>query len=202
MSLNLPKSTEINRFVAKTNFYKQTGITPKLRDLIEQQIDRITWVHKVAPKTINISSKDISEFQSFEIRLKVPELDDAILIFIQKSVLYPIIFTIRGGRGARIAAVIKGSKSPVVISTEWQSKISFEVRGTSTDALYKNYLLQISPSFAVTNGDIEKYIVAARIQRNIDALSAKSRKETQINKRQAIARERHGLELELKELLA
>lgn len=202
MSLNLPQSTEINRFVAKTNFYKQAGITPKLHDLIERQIDRITWVNKVAPTTINISSKEISEFQSFEILMKTPEIDDAILTFIQKSVPYPIIFVIQGGMGIRVAAVMKGAKSPVVISTEWQPKVSFEVKGTSTDALYKNYLLQISPSFAAAKGDIEKYILMVRIKRNIDALSAKSKKETQINKRQAIARERYELELKLKKLLA
>lgn len=202
MSLNLPKSTEINRFVAKTNFYKQTSVTPRLRDLIEQQIDRITWVNKVSPTTLNISSKEIDEFQSFEIRLKSHELDDAILIFIQKSVPYPIIFMIRGGKGSRAAAVLRGAKHPIVISTEWQSGISFELRGNSTDTLYINYLLQLSPDFAEAKGDIDKYIETTRIKRNIDALSAKSKKETQINKRQEIARERHELELKLKELLS
>jgi hypothetical protein len=202
VSLNLPKSSEINRFVAKTNFYKQAGITPKLRELIEQQIDRITWANKVAPTTLNISSGEITEFQSFEIRLKSQELDDSILVFIQKSVAYPIIFTIRGGRGSRAAAVLKSTKRTIVVSTEWQAEISFELRGNSTDALYKNYLLQLSPSFAAADGDIDKYVEITRIRRNIDALSAKARKEMQINKRQEIARERHELELELKELLA
>ena len=201
MSLSLPKSTELNRFVAKTNFYKQPGITPKLRDLIEQQVDRITWVNKVAPTTLNISTKEIAEFQSFEIRLKSHEVDDAVLIFIQKSVPYPIIFLLRGGRGSRAAAVMRGEKYPIVITTKWQSGLSLELKGNTTDAIYNNYLLQLSSDFAAVNGDVEKYIEMARIKRNIDALSAKSRNETQINKRQEIARERHELELKLKELL-
>lgn len=202
MSLNLPKSTEINRFVAKTNFYKQAGITTKLRDLIEQQVDRITWSNKVTPTTMNISSGEIAEFQSFEIQLKAHELDDTVLMFVQKSVPYPIIFTIRGGRGSRAAAVTYGVKRPVVLSTEWQPKVSLALKGNSTDGLYKNYLLQLSSSFAAVSGDPEKYIEAARLKRSIDALSAKSRKETQINKRQSLARERHELELQLKDLLA
>lgn len=202
MSLSLPKSTELNRFVAKTNFYKQPGITPKLRDLIEQQVDRITWVNKVAPTTLNISTKDIAEFQSFEIRLKSYELDDSVLVFIQKSVPYPIIFLLRSGRGSRAAAVIQNQKYPIVISTKWQSGVSLELKGNTTDAIYNNYLLQLSSDFAAVNGDVEKYIEVARIKRNIDALSTKSRNETQINKRQEIARERYELELKLEELLA
>lgn len=202
MSLNLPKSTEINRFVAKTNFYKQAGITPKLHDLIERQIDRITWTNKVAPTTMNISSGEIAEFQSFDIQLKSLNFDNAVLVFIQKSVPYPIIFAIRGSRGSQMAAVTTSVKRPVVLTTEWKPEISLEVKGSSTDAIYKNYLLQLSPSFAAVNGDAEKHTEAVKLKRNIDALSAKLKNETQINKRQELARERHKLELELKELLA
>jgi hypothetical protein len=201
VSLNLPNSTEIHRFIAKTNFYKQAGITPKLRDLIEQQIDRITWTHKVAPATMNISSREIAEFQSFDILLKAHELDDAVLIFMQKSVPYPIIFTIRGARGSQVAAIATSDKRPVVLSTEWQPRVSLELKGNSTDALYKHYLLQLSSRFAAVSGDTEKYIEVARLERGIGALSAKLKKETQINKRQELARERHELELELKDLL-
>ncbi|OYW86167.1 hypothetical protein B7Z17_00980 [Candidatus Saccharibacteria bacterium 32-49-10] len=201
MSLNLPKSTEINRFVAKTNFYKQAKITPKLHDLIEQQIDRITWVNKVAPTTMNISSGAIDEFQSFDIQLKVPDLDNAVLVFIQKSVSYPIIFIVRSGRGSRVVAVATGAKHPVVLSTEWRSSASLELKGNSTDTIYKNYLLQLSPTLAAVNGDTEKHVEAIKLNRSIDALSAKIKKETQINRRQELARKRHGLELELKELI-
>ena len=201
MSLNLPKSTDINRFVAKANFYKQAGITPKLHDLIEQQIGRITWTNKVAPTTMNISSEEIAEFQSFDIQLKAHELNKAILPFIQKSVPYPIIFTIRGGRGSQVAAVTTGFKQPVVLSTEWQSDISLQLKGNSTDVIYKNYLLQLSSGFAAVNGDAEKHIEAIRLKRNIDAFSARIKNEAQINKRQDLARERHKLETELEELL-
>jgi hypothetical protein len=201
MSLNLPKSTEINRFVAKANFYKQTGITPKLHDLIERQIDRIAWTAKVAPTTMNISSGKITEFQSFTLQLKSHELDNSVLVFIQKSVPYPIIFIIKGGRGCRAVAVMSGVACPVVMSTEWRSEISLEPKGNSTDTIYRNYLFQISSNLARVKGDIEKYSELTRLERAINALKIKSKNEAQINRRQSIARERHELELELMELL-
>ena len=200
--LHLPKSTEINKFVAKTNFYKRANITPKIHDFIEQQLDRITWVNKVAPTTMNISSGDVVEFQVFHIQLKTPDLDNVVPIFIQKSVPYPILFVISGARGVRVIAVTKNADSkPVIIATDWQPSLSLELKGNSTDSLYKNYLLQLSPSFAAVGGDTEKHSEATRVKRGIDALSSKIKRETQINKRQELARERHELEVKLKELL-
>ncbi len=200
--LHLPKSTEINKFVAKTNFYKRANITPKIHDFIERQVDRITWSNKVAPTTMNISSGDVVEFQVFHIQLKTPDLDNVVPIFIQKSVPYPILFVISGARGVRVIAVTKNADSkPVIIATDWKPSLSLELKGNSTDTIYKNYLLQLSPSFAAVGGDIAKHSEVAKLQRAIDTLSTKIKRETQINKRQALARERHELELRLKELI-
>ena len=200
--LHLPKSTEFNGFVAKTNFYRRANITPKIHNFIEQQVDRITWSNKVAPTTMNISSGDVVEFQVFHIQLKTPDLDNVVPIFIQKSVPHPILFVISGARGVRAVAVTKNADSkPVIIATDWKPSLSLELKGNSTDTIYKNYLLQLSPSFAAVDGDTDKHSEATRIKRGIDALSAKIKRETQINKRQELARERHELEVKLKELL-
>ncbi len=202
MNLNLPKSTEINKFVAKTNFYKRASITPKTHNFIEQQIDRITWTNKIAPTTMNISSSEVLEFQVFHIQLKTPDLDNAVLIFMQKSVSYPILFVIQGARGIRAVAITKNADSkPVTLATDWKPDLSLELKGSSTDNIYKNYLLQLSSSFAAVGGDAEKHSEATKLKRGIDALSTKIKRETQINKRQELARERHELEIKLKELV-
>ena len=202
MNLNLPKSTEINKFVAKTNFYKRANITPKIHNFIEQQIDRITWTNKIAPTTMNISSGDVLEFQVFHIQLKTPDLDNAVLVFIQKSVPYPILFVVSGPRGIRAVAITKNADSkPVTLATDWQPDLSLELKGSSTDNIYKNYLLQLSPSFAAVGGDIAMHSEVAKLQRAIDALSAKIKRETQINKRQELARERYELETKLKGII-
>src|SRR5690606_39424478 len=64
----------------------------------------------------------------------------------------------------------------------------FHVTGVQTCAL--------PISFAAVAGDTEKHIEAKRIERTIDALTVKIRQETQINKRQSLARERHELRSE------
>lgn len=202
MNLNLPKSTEISKFVAKTNFYKRASITPKIHDFIERQIDRITWTNKVAPTTMNISSGEVPEFQVFHIQLKTSDLDNAVPVFIQKSVPYPILFIISGARGVRAVAVTKNADSkPLTLTSDWRPELSLELKGSSTDSIYKNYLFQLSSSFAAVGGDTEKHSEVTKLKRNIDALSAKIKRETQINKRQELARERYELEMRLKGLV-
>lgn len=202
VNLNLPSTTEINRFVAKTNFYKQVNITPKIHDLIEQQIDRITWTNKVAPTTMNIAADDTVEFQIFHVSLKTPDLDNAVLVFMQKTVSYPILFVVTGARGERAAAVTKNAASkPVVLATDWSSSISLSLKGTTTGAVYQNYLMQLSESFAAVGGDTERHSEATKLKRSIDALSTKIKREAQINKRQDLARERHELEIQLKDII-
>jgi hypothetical protein len=101
-----------------------------------------------------------------------------------------------------VIAVTKNADSkPVIIATDWKPSLSLELKGNSTDTIYKNYLLQLSPSFAAVGGDADKHSEATRIKRGIDALSAKIKRETQINKRQELARERHELEMKLRQLL-
>ena len=201
VDFHLPSSTNVDRFIAKTNLYKQSIITPKIHNLIEQQIERITWANKVAPTTLNITANEASEFQVFNIQLKNTDLDDSVLVFIQKSVPYPLLFALHGARGVRAAAVTKNADSkPVILATDWQTSLTLEFKGTTTDTLYKNYLLQLSQSFAEAGGDAHKHSEIVRLKRTIEALNNKIRKESQINKKQELARQRYELEKELEEL--
>ncbi len=151
---------------------------------------------------MNISSGDVLEFQVFHIQLKTPDLDNAVLVFIQKSVPYPILFVVSGPRGIRAVAITKNADSkPVTLATDWKPDLSLELKGSSTDNIYKNYLLQLSSSFAAVGGDIAKHSEVAKLQRAIYALSAKIKRETQVNKRQELARERYELETKLKETI-
>ena len=202
VDLQLPASTRFDKFVAKTNLYKQAAITPKIHDLIEKQIERMTWVNKIAPTTMNITSGDVLEFQVFDIQLKNTDLDNTVLIFIQKSVPYPLLFALHGARGVRVVAVIKGADSkPIILATEWRTSLTLTLSGITTDAIYKNYLQQLSDIFDGAGGDAKKYSEIVRLKRAIEALNNKIRKETQINKRQELARQRYELELQLKELV-
>jgi hypothetical protein len=89
----LPRSTEVNRRVAKEKLYANATLTPQSRDMIKYQIESIVWRNKLADSTIGISEgEDIKEIQVFEIQLRQRELDKRVLPAIAKAIPYKILF--------------------------------------------------------------------------------------------------------------
>lgn len=87
---NLPISTIVNRFIPKSSFdsFANTKQKKKFTDLV----DKITWFNKLSKETINLSGKEISELQIFELKLKEQVYPKDLLDIIDKSIPYPIIF--------------------------------------------------------------------------------------------------------------
>ena len=74
--LGLPRSTEVNRRVAKEKLYANATLTTQLRDMIKDQIESVVWRNKLADSTMAISAGEtIAEIQIFEIQLRQKELD-------------------------------------------------------------------------------------------------------------------------------
>ena len=69
---DLPSSTVVDRFLAKDKFYKKTTVAGKLKQQFTDEIEKITWTHKISPDTLNVSeilsfgTSIISESSSFE----------------------------------------------------------------------------------------------------------------------------------------
>ena len=89
---NLPISTNVNRFIPKNAFDAFTNAKQKKKFI--EVIDKITWLNKLSKETINLSGKETSELQIFEIRLKEKCYPKALLDIIDKSIPYQIIFVL------------------------------------------------------------------------------------------------------------
>ncbi|TXL02213.1 hypothetical protein BMR09_17370, partial [Methylococcaceae bacterium CS3] len=71
MSLHLPDSALVNRFIAKTKFYEKAAISPQLKDDFVNKIQKITWKYKLSENTLGINkTASVTEIQVFEIELK------------------------------------------------------------------------------------------------------------------------------------
>jgi hypothetical protein len=101
-----PPKAAVNRPVAKAKIYAHTKPTAALRDLFVAQVESITWAYKLAPETINLPAKpDVPEIEVFEIALKLPDVNHAVLRCIDKAIPFPILFVLRfDGRSQPIAA--------------------------------------------------------------------------------------------------
>lgn len=93
LSEQLPVKTVVNRVVPKNAFdsYTNTKQKKQMVDLIE----RIRWTNKLSLETINLSGKEITEIQLFEIELRKKENVSDLLQVIDKAIPYHVIFQLR-----------------------------------------------------------------------------------------------------------
>ena len=183
--LGLPRSTEVNRRVAKEKLYANATLSPQSRDMIKDQIESVVWRNKLADSTVGISAgEDIKEIQVFEIQLRRKELDKRVLPAIAKAIPYKILFVLVFG--SEVQAWIEASGT--FYNTEWQPLDGFTLKfeGLNLDAVYENLARQIAEGRLGKSGDIseavESDIRRQKLEREIAVIEKKLLREKQFNK--------------------
>ena len=201
--LGLPRSTEVNRRVAKEKLYQNAALVPRTREMIKDQIDSVFWRNKLADSTMAISAGEtVAEIQIFEIQLRQRELDKRVLPAIAKAIPYKILFILVFGDEAQVWIEASGT----FYNTDWQPLGGFMLRfdGLNLDAVYENLARQISGGRLGTDGDIEEAVdrdkKRQKLERDIAALEKKLLREKQFNKQVELNGELKRLKKELEEL--
>jgi hypothetical protein len=201
--LGLPRSTEVNRRVAKEKLYQNAALVPRTREMIKDQIDSVFWRNKLADSTMAISAGEtVAEIQIFEIQLRQRELDKRVLPAIAKAIPYKILFILVFGDEAQVWIEVSGT----FYNTDWQPLGGFALKfeGLNLDAVYENLVRQISGGRLGTEGDIEEAVdrdkQRQRLEHDIAALEKKLLREKQFNKQVELNGELKRLKKELEEL--
>ena len=183
--LGLPRSTEVNRRVAKEKLYQNAALTPPTREMIKDQIESVLWRNKLADSTMAISAGEtVREIQIFEIQLRQKELDKRVLPAIAKAIPYKILFILVFGN--KVQAWIEAAGT--FYNTDWQPPDGFALKfeGLNLDAVYENLARQISGGRLGTDGDIEEAVdrdkQRQKLERDIAILEKKLLREKQFNK--------------------
>ena len=218
MAIELPKSTEFNKKIPKQKFYENLEISPALKKIFIEQVDKIIWSNKIASSTTNLAGGDlVKEIEVFEVFLKSPNLDDELLRHIDRAVPYHIVFILeyQGRYKACISykeAAMSGNRAFKVNSyyyTDWLDKqnLPFKLEGLNLDAAYENFVRQIAGETLqkVASDESLKDSIARSeqkelLQKQILALESKIRKEKQLNKQIQINNELKKLKRNLEEL--
>ena len=201
--LGLPRSTQVNRRVAKEKLYQNATLAPQTREMIKDQIDSVFWRNKLADSTMAISAGEtVAEIQIFEIQLRQRELDKRVLPAIAKAIPYKILFILVFGDEAQVWIEASGT----FYNTDWQPLGGFMLKfdGLNLDAVYENLARQISGGRLGTDGDIEEAVdrdkQRQKLERDIAALEKKLLREKQFNKQVELNGELKRLKKELEEL--
>ena len=216
--IGLPKTTEFNKRIPKQKFYENMDISPALKKVFVEQVKIIYWRNKIAASTTNLATgNDVTELEVFEVRLNSPVLDDGLLRQIDREIPYHILFLLeyQGKYQAWIGykeAATSGNKAFKVngyYHTEWltEDELPLKLEGLSVDAVYENFVRQIAGDKlkSEATGESLKESVARdeqkqALQKQIDTLKAKIRKEKQLNKQMQMNNELKKLKKELEAL--
>ena len=201
--LGLPRSTQVNRRVAKEKLYQNATLAPQTREMIKDQIDSVFWRNKLADSTMAISAGEtVAEIQIFEIQLRQRELDKRVLPAIAKAIPYKILFILVFGDEAQVWIEASGT----FYNTDWQPLGGFALKfeGLNLDAVYENLARQISGGRLGTEGDIEEAVdrdkQRQRLEHDIAALEKKLLREKQFNKQVELNGELKRLRAELERM--
>ena len=180
-----PKSTEFNKRIPKTKFYEHIELGRKIKDSFVQEIESIIWANKIAPSTVNISvGEKVTEIQVFRIILKQSDFNKDVLKTIDEQIPYHILFIVccRDKEQAWIGYKEQSSsesrafKVDSYYHTAWQKpeELDLTIEGLNMDAVYENFVKQISAASAP---------VRKKLQKQIEKLERQLKKETQPRKK-------------------
>ncbi len=215
--LGLPKSTEFNKRIPKQKFYENMDISPALKKVFVEQVKIIYWKNKIAASTTNLAAGvDVTELEVFEIRLNSQVLDDGLLRQIDREIPYHILFLLeyQGRYQAWIGykeAAASGNKAFKVngyYHTDWleEEELPLKLEGLTVDKVYESFVRQVAgDKLQAENAEESLKDSVARdeqrqaLQKQIDTLKAKIRKEKQLNKQMQMNAELKKLKKELEE---
>ena len=224
MKLNkFPSQAKVDKLIPKNKFYEQGKANSKIEQLFVDQVENIRWAYKLAASTINLQDQeDLKEIQIFRVKSRVEELDLSILTFIDKLILTPIIFEVIYQDKVKVVATYKrlnqADKTKAVIgqyySSDWleeSDRVELPLYLKLTD-LYEYFIAQLLPfaSAEQQENDAEVVSIEAKLQqarqigtlqKQLDQLKSKLRKEKQFNRQVVINRQIRTIESDLKKLI-
>ncbi len=103
-----PKQAELNRVLPKAKIYAHGRPGKAVKEFFVSQVGEIMWKYILSPETTNLSVRHgVQEIQVFELSLKTPELDEAVLRTLDRAIPFPLFFQIIHTDRIRFAAPYK-----------------------------------------------------------------------------------------------
>ena len=215
--LNLPKSTQVNKMVAKNKFYERGNVDSALKNDFVNDIEKITWANKLSPETINLEAGAVKELEVFHIKLKNKKYNPKILETIDKAIPYHILYVLEhdGKYQLKIAYKEKSENDKTTAKTnitkyftgEWTSdEPTLEIQAHKLDTVYQNLLSSLSEGIidSAKETTLKEQVATSQeidaLQKQIDQLTLKMNREKQFNRQCEIRKQITNLEKQLKGL--
>ncbi|MBD3250147.1 MAG: DUF4391 family protein [Candidatus Pacebacteria bacterium] len=192
---NLPQSAIVNKFVPKLRFYEQAAVNTKLKQSFQQVINRITWKYKLAEETIGIDKTDtVEEIQIFAIELKKKQIPKKALQLINKTIPYPVLYIFVFEDDFAYGITLKEKRTTYF--SDWNKELEFDFNGLNLEKVYQNLVKQFITKIDTSPEQGFEHIIerdkqAKALEREIQILENKIRREKQFNKKVELNQQLH-----------
>ena len=193
--LDLPISTNFGRIIAKDRICDHVGADAELREVFKTQIERIRWLNKISPATVNIAQGElVEEIQVVEITLRTPVPDKRIIPNIRKAIPYKTVFLLVNGTD--VTYMVHHDSN-----TAFSSKIPPKLIGNDTDSIWENFIAQIGEIKVADGQTLDEQIAVSKdrekLMRKIERIDKQMRNERQPRRKWDLNEELKKLRKEL-----
>lgn len=210
------EKTQLNRIMPKAKFMKLAELSTPVRAEFQNNVERLILANILRQETTNISKgKNVQEIDVFEFLLKEKQVSNNLIKEIDVAIPKYILFVFKCNNAIQLAISYKepsinDNKYKVIktYKTEWQKEedIKLEITGLDLDAVYNSFITQIANGQVETDettdikSAVEKSINVEKLQKKIETLKSKIRKEPQFNKQLTMKKELKELQKTLEEV--
>lgn len=193
----LPYTTVVNKVIPKNSFDAFTS--SRVKKLFSERIQRITWLHKLSPETVNLEARAIQEIQVFGVELKLDEDITELLNVIDRAIPYHIVFQVLYDGRVYVSTSVKHAHPSKEDRTvvDWRFRSDWiELGGDfpyqfrlkrSIDVVHRDLCKQLSGLESENQDSVEDVIERQRkitmLTKEVDRLQAAIARSNQFNKK-------------------
>ena len=198
---NLPKSTELNRFIPKKAIYDKFKPTTAERKLFDDQINKITIVGEISNKTVNISQGEkVNAIYILLITMKTKECDKKNIALLSKLINQKILFALKYEDEVQFAAY--RADRVLISEVKLFDSVELKLNGLDLDSIWDNLIATIM-GISLTKGKVlDETIVEneekTKLMKQIAVLEKKAMNERQPRRKWELADKLNKLKKQLK----
>jgi len=200
--LNLPKSTEVHKQLPKKSIYEKFKLNVSEKEKIDADISKIRIVNEISPVKVHIAEGEkVKAFFVVQVILKSKEFDVKTIVMISKLIPQNMLFVLEYNDESKLAVYHTN-----LMQTSWQPKESSSVslKGTNLDIVWENIITEIGGIKIENNNTLDEQIEIdikrKKLEKEIDILDKRARKQKQPKKKFELSQQISRLRKELEEI--
>ena len=183
--LGLPKSTEVNKQLAKSMIYTKFKMNTKEKAEIDEDISKITIVNEVTATKINVAEgENVKSCFVLLIQLKRKDFDEKTIIKISKLIPQNMLLILEYDKKAKLATY-----NTRLIQSDWNDteNLSIELNGLNLDDIWEKTVMSLEGGVWNEELSLEENIILRekreKLQKEISKLEKQARSEKQPRKK-------------------